>query len=71
VTPDEGVQEEFEDAGQPFWNGLSQRAIFQSEQLFGAGRGVKNPEDALAIAHRASGLDLPARWESSTITTGN
>jgi len=49
---------------------VSQRAIFQVNIIRWLGSGVKNPEDALAIAHRRVELGFTSTWESSTITTG-
>jgi len=45
--------------------------VFQVNINSVLGGGVKNPEDALTIAHRAVEWDSQARWGSFTTTTGN
>ena len=50
---------------------LSEFAAFQVNINSVLGGGVKNPEDALAIAHRAVELGFTSTVGSSTTTTGN
>src|SRR5260370_2536439 len=55
VTPDEGSKKSLHTLDSPLeW--LSQHAIFQVNINSVLGSGVKNPEDALAHAHRAGGI---------------
>jgi MoaA/NifB/PqqE/SkfB family radical SAM enzyme len=65
VTPDEVSKKSLKTLDSRLeW--LSEHAIFQVNINSVLGSGVKNPEDALTIAHRAIDLALRARWELFT-----